>query len=202
MFHEVPGIRRTHPVLDQPDMVAMQFQIMFHGLVQQVAAIPVQALGQRIKSIHRIGFHSETDGFQVIHNTEQYAAILRIARAKKLYDRQPRKRRLKNAGAQLWVSSVVAFELWYGVGKSGNSETNARKVREFFAGPVELLEFDEEDAKRAGELRAVLEKAGKPIGAYDVLIAGQALRHGLALITANAREFGRVKGLDWEDWGR
>ncbi len=49
---------------------------------------------------------------------------------------------------------------------------------------------------------ATLEAAGKPIGAYDLLIAGQALRHGLTLITANSREFGRVKGLAWEDWAK
>jgi predicted nucleic acid-binding protein len=35
-----------------------------------------------------------------------------------------------------------------------------------------------------------------------VLIAGQALHHKLTLVTANAREFGRVQGLDWEDWGK
>jgi tRNA(fMet)-specific endonuclease VapC len=43
---------------------------------------------------------------------------------------------------------------------------------------------------------------GKPIGAYDLLIAGQALRHQLTLITANGREFGRIKGLEWEDWAK
>ena len=52
-----------------------------------------------------------------------------------------------------------------------------------------------------GKLRAALERVGQPIGAYDVLIAGQALRRGLTLVTSNAREFGRVKGLLWEDWG-
>jgi tRNA(fMet)-specific endonuclease VapC len=106
------------------------------------------------------------------------------------------------AGAQVLVPSVVAFELWYGVAKSANPEMNARRVREFFAGPVRTLPFEEDDARSAGNVRATLEQVGKPIGAYDVLIAGQALRHELTLVTANAREFGRVKGLDWEDWGR
>ena len=100
------------------------------------------------------------------------------------------------------VSSVVAFELWYGVAKSARPEANARLVETFFAGPVSLLAFEPEDAKVAGRLRAGLEAVGKPIGAYDLLIAGQALRHQLTLITANVREFGRVKGLEWEDWAR
>ena len=41
-----------------------------------------------------------------------------------------------------------------------------------------------------------------PIGAYDLLIAGQALRHQLTLVTANVSEFSRVKGLAWQDWAR
>jgi len=100
------------------------------------------------------------------------------------------------------VSSVVAFELWYGVAKSARPEANARLVETFFAGPVSLLAFDPEDAKVAGRVRASLEALGKPIGAYDLLIAGQALRHQGTLITANGKEFGRVKGLEWEDWAK
>ena len=42
---------------------------------------------------------------------------------------------------------------------------------------VSLLAFEPEDAKVAGRVRADLEAVGKPIGAYDLLIAGQALRH-------------------------
>jgi tRNA(fMet)-specific endonuclease VapC len=113
--------------------------------------------------------------------------------------------RLQKALAQdekVLVSSVVAFELWYGVAKSARPEANARLVETFFAGPVSLLAFEPEDAKVAGRLRAGLEAVGKPIGAYDLLIAGQALRHQLTLITANVREFGRVKGLKWEDWAK
>ncbi len=106
------------------------------------------------------------------------------------------------ADAKVLVSSVVAFELWYGVAKSARPEANARVVETFLAGPVSLLAFEPEDAKVAGRVRARLEAAGKPIGAYDLLIAGQALRHTLTLITANGREFGRVKGLEWEDWGK
>jgi len=113
--------------------------------------------------------------------------------------------RLKKAldgGSQLFVSSVVAFELWYGVEKSAQRETNAKRVEIFFAGPVSLLPFEEEDARVAGRVRAALEKAGRPMGAYDLLIAGQALRHKLTLVTANAKEFARVSGLLWEDWSK
>jgi tRNA(fMet)-specific endonuclease VapC len=104
--------------------------------------------------------------------------------------------------AQALVSAIVAFELWYGVAKSARQEANARRLDVFFAGPVRLVPFEEEDARAAGKIRAALEAAGKPIGAYDLLIAGQALRHQITLVTANSREFRRIKGLLWEDWAK
>jgi tRNA(fMet)-specific endonuclease VapC len=105
-------------------------------------------------------------------------------------------------GAQVNISTIVAFELWYGVAKSRQEETNTIRLETFFAGPINLLPFEEEDAKTAGKIRAEIEVVGRPIGAYDLLIAGQAVRLKLTLVTANGREFARVKGLDWEDWAK
>lgn len=98
------------------------------------------------------------------------------------------------------VSSVVAFELWYGVAKSARKETNTRRLEAFFAGPLDLLAFEHGDARTAGAIRAALEAAGTPIGAYDLLIAGQAQRRDLTLVTANVSEFSRIADLVWEDW--
>ena len=106
------------------------------------------------------------------------------------------------SGAQVNVSTIVAFELWYGVDKSEQREANKSRLETFFAGPLSLMPFEEEDAKAAGKIRAELEAVGRPIGAYDLLIAGQAVRHKLTIVTANGKEFGRVKGLDWEDWAK
>ncbi len=102
--------------------------------------------------------------------------------------------------ATVLISCVVAFELWYGCAKSQRKEANTRRLEAFFAGPLEWTLFDDEDAREAGTVRAELELAGRPIGAYDVLIAGQARRRGATLVTSNAREFERVTGLKWEDW--
>ena len=107
-----------------------------------------------------------------------------------------------HAGARVWVSTVVLYELWYGVAKSARPKENAEDLATFLAGPVSVLGFEEEDAREAGAVRASLERIGKPIGAYDMLIAGQALSRNLTLVTANAREFGRIKGLVWEDWAK
>lgn len=104
------------------------------------------------------------------------------------------------AGAAIAVSAVVVSELWYGVAKSARKEDNTRCLEVFLAGPMELLPLDEEDARTASEIRAALAAAETPIGAYDLLIAGQARRRSATLVTANAAEFARVAGLGWEDW--
>ena len=105
-------------------------------------------------------------------------------------------------GSDVYASSVVVFELWYGVSKSLRHEVNAQLLVGFLSGPVHQLAFDEEDARFAGVLRAEMESIGRPVGEYDLLIAGQALRHKMTLVTANAREFGRIKPLSWEDWSK
>jgi tRNA(fMet)-specific endonuclease VapC len=111
-------------------------------------------------------------------------------------------KRATDAGAQVFVSSVALFELWYGVAKSSRREFNKKRLEAFFAGPVHPLSFEDGDAELAGAIRADLEVAGKPIGAYDVLIAGQAMRNKFTLITANISEFARIKQLEWADWGK
>jgi tRNA(fMet)-specific endonuclease VapC len=103
-------------------------------------------------------------------------------------------------GSMAHVSSVTVFELWYGISKSKRRDFNARILAGFLSGPVNLLPFEGEDARIAGELRAEMESFGRPIGQYDLLIAGQALRHDMTLVTANAREFRRIKNLQCEDW--
>jgi tRNA(fMet)-specific endonuclease VapC len=98
------------------------------------------------------------------------------------------------------ASSIVLFELWYGVGKSARRESNASKISEFSSSPVQILSFDAEDSEEAGDIRAALKRAGAPIGPYDILIAAQARRRAALLVTANTREFERVPGLRIEDW--
>ena len=113
------------------------------------------------------------------------------------------RRRFQRALAKdsvMLLSSIVAFELWYGVAKSPRKEANAQRLETFFAGPFEWTTFDDDDAREAGTVRAELEAAGQPSGACDVLLAGQARRRGTTLVTSNVSEFGRVVGLKWEDW--
>ncbi|ESJ13366.1 MULTISPECIES: type II toxin-antitoxin system VapC family toxin [Cupriavidus] len=95
------------------------------------------------------------------------------------------------------IPSIVAHELFYGAYKGQRTAENLARVE---ALQFEVLDFDREDARHAGELRAMLAAAGTPIGPYDVLIAGQAVARKLTLITHNVREFQRVPGISVEDW--
>jgi tRNA(fMet)-specific endonuclease VapC len=63
-----------------------------------------------------------------------------------------------------------------------------------------VLEFDKQDARQAGEIRALLSSRGTPIGPYDSLIAGQAVARNMILVTHNKAEFTRVPKLRMEDW--
>jgi tRNA(fMet)-specific endonuclease VapC len=92
------------------------------------------------------------------------------------------------------------LELWYGVAHGEQRERNAERLRVFLTGDIDVIDFGESDAPSAGELRRALEATGPPIGAYDVLIAAQALRTGATLVTANVGKFARVGGLVSEDW--
>jgi tRNA(fMet)-specific endonuclease VapC len=105
-----------------------------------------------------------------------------------------------SAGDTLAISSIVLHELWYGAAKSARPERNAQRITDFLAGPIEVLPFEPADAEEAGEIRAALERAGTPIGPYDVLVAAQARRRDALLVTANEREFARVPRLKFEDW--
>lgn len=99
--------------------------------------------------------------------------------------------------SEICISSIVSHELFYGAFKSKRSKQNIALVECL---QFEVLEFDKEDSRVSGEIRALLSLSGTPIGPYDVLIAGQAKARGLVLVTNNTSEFSRVSGLLIENW--
>ena len=66
--------------------------------------------------------------------------------------------------------------------------------------PLVIADFDEQAAIAYGEVRAVLEAQGTPIGPLDILIAAQAISLDVTLVTNNVKEFSRVQGLRFENW--
>lgn len=101
--------------------------------------------------------------------------------------------------SQLCISSVTLAELLYGVEKSAKPAANLSVVEDF-AARVEVLPLGDKAAAHYGQIRAELERAGTPIGPYDLMIAGHARSEGLVVVTNNMREFERVSGLRLENW--
>ena len=98
------------------------------------------------------------------------------------------------------VSALTRMEIAYGLAlNAARARKLAPVLRAFFA-VVATLPFDAADAQAAAAIRAALKIKRRPIGAYDVLIAGTALARGLVVVTANVGEFQRVDGLQIEEW--
>ncbi len=100
---------------------------------------------------------------------------------------------------QLCISSITMAELMHGVEKSAKPGHNLRQVEDFVS-RLMVLEYGNKAAAHYGEIRAVLERKGTPIGVNDLHIAGHARGDGLTLVTNNLNEFERVEGLRLENW--
>ena len=108
-------------------------------------------------------------------------------------------RRIAKVGEDnICTSIIVAAELRYGCAKRG-SKRLLKAVDELLA-EVEVLPFDVPADAEYGAIRSQLEAAGAPIGGNDLLIAAHARATGATIVTANASEFKRVRGLNVENW--
>jgi len=108
------------------------------------------------------------------------------------------KRIAKVGEHNICTSIVVAAELRYGCAKSGSKRLI--KAVEDLLGEIGVLPFDVPADAEYGAIRAELEAAGTPIGSNDLLIAAHACATGATIVTANADEFKRVRGLTVESW--
>ena len=100
---------------------------------------------------------------------------------------------------QAVISVITWGELLYGAAKSRQSKL-VFKLLEGFAGLVSVLSMPPDCGKTYGQIRADLEKIGRPTGNNDLWIAAHALASGLTLVTNNAREFERIPHLKIENW--
>lgn len=103
--------------------------------------------------------------------------------------------------AELSVSAITSYELRYGVMRcaAARRKRETKKV-EMLLEMLGDLPFTRQTSVFAADIRSELERAGKPIGAMDILIAATALERGLKLVTGNVREFSRVDGLKVSSW--
>jgi tRNA(fMet)-specific endonuclease VapC len=101
---------------------------------------------------------------------------------------------------QICTSIVVAAELRYGAAKKQSARLTAQL--QAVLGALEVLPLEAPADTTYGALRARLEKAGRPIGSNDLLIAAQTLALGYTIVTDNEKEFAQIKDLPRENWLR
>jgi tRNA(fMet)-specific endonuclease VapC len=106
---------------------------------------------------------------------------------------------LKKSPRSIGIPTIVLFELEVGIAKSA-SPRKRRLQLESLTSTVNILPLGHDEVKCAATIRADLENRGKPMGPYDVLIAGTALANKGVLVTHNTSEFERIEGLQLEDW--
>jgi tRNA(fMet)-specific endonuclease VapC len=109
------------------------------------------------------------------------------------------KRMTKVPPSQCAIPTPVVFELETGIGKSTDPSKRRRQLDQLLR-VVRVLPFGLEEAKAAASVRVHLEKAGTPIGPFDLLIGATALARQGVLVTRNTDEFRRVPGLPLENW--
>ena len=102
--------------------------------------------------------------------------------------------------AKSGIPIMVEADLWTGVKKNMATHPHQAAKLEAFLDLFTIPEFDLEAALHYAEIRAELEVSGKTIGPLDMLIAAQARSLGATLVTGNAAEFKRVKGLKVQEW--
>ena len=107
--------------------------------------------------------------------------------------------RFNRLAEQLCMSSITLGELLYGAEKSTRRLDNLQAI-EHFKARLEILPFAEKAAAHYGQIRAQLERMGRPAGAHDMMIGGHARSEGLTLVTNNVREFERMEGLRVANW--
>ncbi len=106
---------------------------------------------------------------------------------------------LSKSPQEIAIPSIALYELEVGIAKSNKPQERKQQLNTLLS-YIEVFPFASKEAKVTASLRAELEKAGTPIGAYDTLVAGIALSSNSILVTHSTKEFKRVQGLKVEDW--
>lgn len=105
------------------------------------------------------------------------------------------------AETSMVVSSVAYVELALGALLSGDPGKHLEAMRTLLVN-MSICDFSHADASTTASIRAGLQRGGGRIGAYDEMIAGQAVARGWTVATANIKDFGRVPDLHVLDWAR
>lgn len=101
------------------------------------------------------------------------------------------------------MSAITLAELSYGVQASAAARRKQNQtVLDSLARHLAVLDWPQEAAQPYAEIRVDLKKRGAQLGAADLMIAAHARAIGAVVVTNNVKDFGRVKGLQVENWSR
>lgn len=98
----------------------------------------------------------------------------------------------------LEISIITYYEI-----VSGLLAKNAEKqlaVFEDFSKENLIIPLTEKSARISAELYAKLRQKGTVVDDIDLLIAGIAIENEMVLVTNNQKHFGRIDGLNVENW--
>lgn len=108
--------------------------------------------------------------------------------------------RFRQKGTErMGISSISVAELSYGVAKSQRASHNLATLDKFLF-PLKVHAFNRPAANAYGQLRALLEQQGTPIGSNDLFIAAHALSLEATLVTNTSKEFEHIPKLVLENW--
>ena len=110
--------------------------------------------------------------------------------------------KVQSVPLQNQVMSAVTFaELSYGVQASVAAKRKQNQATlDSLALHLAVLDWPQDAAKFYAEIRLDLKKRGTQLGAADLMIAAHARSLGAVVVTNNVKDFGRVKGLEVENW--
>jgi tRNA(fMet)-specific endonuclease VapC len=100
----------------------------------------------------------------------------------------------------LFVSSIVAAELHYGIVKKGLEVSKIGRLVDMFLAKVEILPWTRLTAKFFAQLRTDSEAKGITVDMVDLMIATHAKEDGLTLVTNDAALLKLkpwIKVVDW-----
>ncbi|MCZ7402075.1 MAG: type II toxin-antitoxin system VapC family toxin [Candidatus Methanoperedens sp.] len=99
---------------------------------------------------------------------------------------------------EVFISSTVLGELYFGAFKSKRSKTNLKRISDF-AESNSILICDKDTAYQYGIVKNKLLVKGKPIPENDIWIAAVAMQNNLILVTRDGH-FDEIDDLKYENW--
>lgn len=99
------------------------------------------------------------------------------------------------------INAVTLMELYYGAYKSKQVANNLAKIKTI-EDALDVIPVNREMVEIFGVLKSHMEKDGKPLDDFDLILAATAMSHNLIIVTDNEKNFGRIDGLKMENWSK